>query len=767
MTFDEALDQVRELLQQRGRVTYRSLKLRYQLDEELLAGVTDELISAEWVAVDEDGKVLVWTGGAPKGEAAKGEKGEKEVVSSQLSVVGSQPLAAERRQLTVLFCDLVGSTALSAQLDPEDLREVVRHYQRTCAEVIQRYEGYVAQYLGDGLLVYFGYPVAHEDDAQRAARAGLEIIEALQSRTRQQAANQPLPHGRGSDSLHVRIGMHTGPVVIGEMGGGGRTEQLALGEIPNIAARLQGLAEPDTVVVSAATYRLVQGLFECQDLGPQTLKGIFAPLTVYRITGASAAQSRFEVAVRSGLTPLIGRESELGVLRQRWEQAKTGAGQVVLLSGEPGIGKSRLVQVLKEQVRAEGATRIEFRCSPYHQNSALYPIIDHLQRLLQFAHEDAPAEKLKKLEDALESRGGVTPPLQSERVSLLAALLFLPHPAGYPPITVSPQKQKEQTQAALVAWLLEEAERAVVYCAWEDLHWADPSTLEILTLFLGQVPTTRVLTLLTFRPEFMPPWSPRSYLSQLTLSRLGPPHVEAMVTQVMGASTLPAAVVQQIVAKTDGVPLFVEELTKTVVESVGAIHELPLQLGIPVTLQDALMARLDRLGPTREIAQLGATIGREFSYELLHAVSSLDEAALQHGLQQLVEAELLYQRGLLPQARYLFKHALIQDTAYQSLLKSRRQQLHQQIAQVLAERFPETIETQPELLAHHYTEAGLKEQAIPYWQRAGERATQHSAYMEAINHLTKGLSRGRNTRQRTNWRSSSSPSPNACKTLLS
>jgi predicted ATPase len=569
-----------------------------------------------------------------------------------------------------------------------------------------------------------------------------------QSRTRQQAANAPLPHGRGSEfqSLQVRIGIHTGLVVVGEMGGGEKREQLALGDTPNIAARVQGIAEPDTVVISAATQRLVAGLFECQDLGPQTLRGISTPLSVYRVVRESVPQSRFEVAVGRGLTPLVGREEELGLLRRRWEQAKEGAGQVVLLSGEAGIGKSRLVQTLKEQVTAEGATRIEFRCSPYHQNSAFYPIIEHLQRLLQFAPHDSPQTKLAKLQQTLAMYRFP----QADTLPLLAALLSLPHPEGAAPLTLSPQKQKQRTQEALVAWIVEEAEKAPVYCAWEDLHWADPSTLELLTLYLEQIPTTRIFTVLTFRPEFTPPWGSRSYFTPLTLNRLGRQQVEAMVRQVTGGKVLPPEVLQQIVAKTDGVPLFVEELTKTVLESgvvreedgryVGAHGGAPIPpLAIPSTLQDSLMARLDRLAPVKEIAQLGATLGREFSYELLAAVSPLEAAVLQQGLKRLVEAELVYQRGLVPQAIYLFKHALIRDTAYQSLLKSKRQQLHQQIAQVLAERFPETVEIQPELLAHHYTEAGLREQAIPYWQQAGQRAVQRSANGEAISHLTKGL----------------------------
>ncbi|MBI3798900.1 MAG: AAA family ATPase [Deltaproteobacteria bacterium] len=715
MTFDEVLEQVRALIQSKGRVAYRALKRRFDLDDTYLEDLKAELIDAEQVARDEDGKVLVWAG-------------DPAVAGSQLPVVSSQPLApgtqhpdlgprtsdsglssGERRQLTVMFCDVVGSTALSERLDPEDLRTVMQAYQQACVAVISRFDGHVAKYLGDGVFLL-------------------------------------LPQLQLPSPLQVRVGIHTGLVVAGEMGSGQYREALAIvGETPNIAARLQEHALPNSVVISQTTSRLVAGLFKCQNLGPQLLKGLSTPFSVYRVVGESEAQSRFEVAVQKGLTPLVGRVEELALLQQRWEQANAGAGQVVLLSGEPGIGKSRLVQELTEQLGHEGVTRLEFRCLPYHQNSALYPIIDHLQHLLQFAREDSPAAKLEKLQHMLSHYRFP----QTDTFSLLAMLLSLPHPAGSPPITGSPQKQKEKMQAALVAWLVEEAEKAAVYCTWEDLHWADPSTLEVLTLFLDQVPTTRLLGVLTFRPEFTLPWGNRSHVSQMTLSRLGRSEVEALVERVTGGKALPSEVVQQIVAKTDGVPLFVEELTKTVVESVESLESigslgspnrtaLPA-VAIPATLHDSLMARLDRLGSAKEVAQLGAALGREFSYEMLQAVSPLDEERLQQELKQLVAAELVYQRGLVPQAHYLFKHALIQDTAYQSLLKSTRQQYHRQIAQVLTGRFPETVETQPELVAQHFNEAGLIEQALPYWQRAGERASQRSAYVEAVTHLTKGL----------------------------
>ena len=806
MTFDEVLDQVRDLLQSKGRMVYRALKRRFELDDEYLEDLKAELIKAEGVAADENGEVLVWVGKGingetdkqinGEGEKAKGRKGETEVVSSQLPVLSSpqppspptpnvelrtfQPLdaghrtpdarqsAAERRQLTVMFCDLVGSTALSQQLDPEKYREVVQSYQETCTAVIRRYDGHIAQHLGDGLLIYFGYPVAHEDDAARAVRAGLEIVKALRVQVPSPLVEAPFfspspCQGEGSTSrasagegsvvaqphdsphpnplpgekreLRVRLGIHTGLVVIGEIGSSEKRELLALGETPNLAARIQGQANPNEVVISAATYRLVEGLFACENRGQPELKGVTTPLPLYRIVRESDAQSRFDVAVQAGLTPLVGRDEELALLRRRWGQATDSEGQVVLLSGEAGIGKSRLVQELKGQVAQDNAVRIEFRCSPYHQNSALYPIIEHVQQVLHFTPSDTPHAKLQKLQQTL-TRYRFSQP---DTVPLLAALLSLPHPE-VASLNLTPQQQKQQTLDAVVHWLFEEAEHAPVYTIWEDLHWADPSTLEFLALCLNQVPTARMLMLLTFRPEFTPGWASRSHISHLVLSRLGRKQTSTIVEQITGEKMLPLEVLQQIVAKTDGVPLFVEELTKSVVESVGVHDRAPLQsLAIPATLQDALMARLDRLGSAKEVAQHGAVVGRELTYDLLRVVSPLPEAALQQELTKLVAAELLYQRGRPPQATYFFKHALVQEAAYQSLLKSKRQQLHQQVAQVLVERFVGLTEAQPELVAHHYTEAGLGAQAIPYWQGAGKRAVQRSANAEAITHLTKGL----------------------------
>jgi class 3 adenylate cyclase len=595
----------------------------------------------------------------------------------------------------VVFSELGSALPLAVHLDPEELRKIVQTYQTACSGVISRFAGHIARYMSEGLLVYFGYPQAHEDDAQRAVRAGLEILAGLSQLNTQLQGTVGLLR---EAPLQVRLGIHTGPVVVGEMGGGGDRDPMAIvGKTPNIAARLQGLATPNTVVISAATHRLTEGFFEYQELGPQKLKGVSTPVTVYRVLGASEPQGRFAPVVRRGLTPLVGRQREVELLVERWERVKEGDGWVVLLSGEAGIGKSRLVQVLKERVAGEVHTRLECYCSPYHQNSAFYPVIGLLERVLEFSSNDAPADKLHKLEGALE-RDGLA---RAEAVPLLAALLSLPLPERYAALTLTPQRQRQKTLETLLAWLLARAEHHPVLWVVEDLQWSDPSTLELLSLVIEQGPTARILTLLTFRPEFRPPWVLRSYLTQLTLSRLPRQQAEVLVDKVTRDKALPAEVRRQLADKTDGVPLFVEELTKMVLESgllrdLGDRYELasPLPpLAIPVTLHDSLMARLDRLATAKETAQLGATLGREFSYDLLQAVSPLDEVTLQRDLARLAAAELVYQRGLPPQARYLFKHALIQEVAYQSLLKSTRQHSHQHIAQVVQARFPELVES--------------------------------------------------------------------------
>jgi class 3 adenylate cyclase/predicted ATPase len=747
MDFYALLDDVLSLLRQRGRVTYRALKLQFKLDDESLEVLRDELIKAQRVAVDENGDVLVWVGDvgstpaptppAPQPVQRPAAEVDRAPPIESLPAAARAP-EAERRQLTVLFCDLVDSTALSSQLDPEEWREVVRAYQETCAKVIARYDGHIAQYLGDGLLVYFGHPQAHEDDAQRAVWAGLGMVEAMGQ------LNARLGQTRGVQ-LAVRLGIHTGLVVVGEVGGGTRQEQLALGETPNIAARLQGLAAPNTVMITGATFQLLGGFFACQPIGTPPLKGVAQPLAVYRVLYESMARSRLEAVGSTGLTPLVGREQELGLLRERWALVKEGLGQVVLLSGEAGIGKSRLVQVLMEQVASEPqAWLTPCQCSPYHQNTALYPLIELLERVvLRFEREESPAQKLHKLEGFVVQ---YDLPL-AETVPLLAALLSLPLTADYAPLTMSPEQQKQQTLHALVTILLRIAAQQPVLFVMEDQHWVDPSTLEFLNLVVDQGPTARILALLTFRPDFSPPWTGRSHVTQVTLPRLPRRQAAEMIGRVAHGKALPAEVVAQVVAKTDGVPLFVEESTKMLLES-GILQEQeeryaltgPLPpLAIPATLHDSLMTRLDRLSTIKSLAQLGATLGREFSYELLQAVAPWDEDTLHRGLRQLVAAEFLYQQGLPPQATYRFKHALIQEAAYQSLLRSTRQQSHQRIAQALEARFPEVCATQPELVAQHYTEAGLSAQAIPYWQQAGQRALQRSANLEAVGHVTRGL----------------------------
>ena len=604
------------------------------------------------------------------------------VAGHKEALVGQEVPGGERRQLTVMFCDLVNSTALSEQLDPEELREVIHTYQAASAEVIERLGGYIAQYVGDGLLIYFGYPFAHEDDPQRALQAALEITAVLphlnaRLRNRLEVMRE--------HSLQVRIGIHTGLVVVGEMGAGAHLDPTAIvGETPNIAARLQALAPPDSAAISSTTHKLVHGLFVCASMGPQILKGIAKPIEVYRVLGESGARSRFEVVTRAGLIPLVDREEEMALLGRCWERTKGGQGQVVLLSGEPGIGKSRLVQEIKEQVVREGCIQAEFRASPYHENTAYYPIIVHLQRLLDLQTSDSPQQKLDKLERKLSEYGFALP----EALPPFSALLSLPEPAGYPSLTQSPQRLRQKMLELLMVWLLKESERRPVLTVWEDLHWYDPSTLEAYHLLGDQVPKARIFVLATARPEYVSQWGTRPRYTQLTLGRLQHRHSELMASEVAGRSSLPADIMQQIVVKTDGVPLFVEELVKMVMES-GMLEEQrgqyelssPLPpLAIPSTLRDSLMARLDRLSAVKEVVQLAATLGREFSYELIRAVWPLDEVALQKGLAAMVEAELLYQSGVAPQAKYYFKHSLIQEAAYESVLRSRRQQLHLQIA---------------------------------------------------------------------------------------
>jgi class 3 adenylate cyclase/predicted ATPase len=747
MRFFEVLIQVVGLLVLEQRLSYQALKRLFDLDDAYLEDIKVELIDVRQLARDHEGRMLVWTGegltppvSAPLARRTAFQRSVQDTQPLQVPQpqAVAQTVEAERRHLTVMFCDLVDSTQLSRQLDPEDYRAVVRAYQEAAAAVIQHFDGYMAQYLGDGLLVYFGYPQAHEDEAQRAVQAGLELVEAMAP------LNTRLESQYGV-RVAVRVGLHTGLVVIGAMGGGNRQEQLAMGDTPNIAARLQGLAMPNTVVCSAVTARLVHEAFAVEERGVHHFKGVAEPMAVYRVLGPTEDLHNEEETAASAQGPfLVGREEEVGLLRRRWEQSTEGLGHVVLLSGEAGIGKTALVQMLRAHVGREGGTRLTFRSSPYHTHSALYPAIEYLQRVAGLARHDTPEQKLDKLARVVEA--SCLPP--AEVLPLFATLLAIPMSEGrYPAVSLTPQQQRQQTLDALVAWVVAEAERQPVLAVWEDLHWADPSTLEMLELVLEQTPTVPMLTVLTCRPDFVPPWPMRSHLTPMTLNRLERPQVEALITHLTGGKALPAEVMAHIVARTDGVPLFVEELTKMLLESDLLQEDTqryvltgPLSaVTIPATLQDSLMARLDRLGAARDIAQLGAVVGREFPYDVLQALVPLDDATLQTQLAQLVAAELLYQRGRPPRAHYVFKHALIRDAAYASLLKSTRQQVHEQIARVFETQFPALVETQPELVAQHYTEAGCTEQAVHYWQQAGQQASHRLAHLEAISHYTTGI----------------------------
>src|SRR6516164_467702 len=653
-----------------------------------------------------------------------------ETLAAASASTGAKPQdAAERRQLTVMFCDLVGSTALSVRFDPEELREEIRAYQNAVAAVVARYDGFVAKFMGDGVLAYFGYPRAHEDDAERAVRAGLEIAAAV---TRLKT--------RGTEPLVIRIGIATGLVVVGDLvGEGSAQEQAVVGETPNLAARLQALAQPGQIILAGATRRLIGELFRLRDLGGQAVKGFAEPVEAFVVEGVAAAESRFEAA-RRGLTDLVGRTAESALLRDRLREAWAGAGQIVLLSGEAGIGKSRLAAQLTAEVANEPHTRLRYQCSPYHRDSVLHPFVVQLGRAARLAPEDPAETQLDKLEAIL------APARIAETAPLFASLLSIPTGGRYPPLTLSAAQQRRLTLAALLDQLEALARQKPVLMLFEDIHWADATSLEVLDLTVERVRALPVLVMITFRPEYEAPWIGLSHVTSIALDRLAPAEVKTLAERVAG-QPMPAEVTAQIVAKTDGVPLFVEELTKAVVESgllvmgrQGWHLDGPLPtFAIPATLQDSLAARLDRLAPVKEIAQIGAAIGREFSYPLLRAVAGRDEPALRAALAQLEEAELLFRSGAPPDARYTFKHALVQDTAYETLLRSRRQILHRQIADALRGEFSAVAAAEPELVAYHLTQAGLDEPAIEWWGKAGDQALRRSAFKEAAAHLGKAI----------------------------
>jgi len=633
---------------------------------------------------------------------------------------------AERRQLTVLFCDMVGFTELANRLDPEVLQRIIRSYEDACAVCIARYEGYVFQRLGDGIVAFFGYPLAHEGEAERAIHAGLEIIEALS-----QLEVPDVGH------LAVRVGIATGVVVVfsGEKG--------AVGETMNLASRLQGIAQPGSIVVSERVHRLAGGAFDYEDLGDQALKGIARPTHAYRIVRVSEAASRFEAATLEGLTPLVGREQEIGLLLERWALAQDGEGQVVVLCAEPGIGKSRILSALRERLEGQGAQTLRFQCSPYHINSANWPGIDNFERALRFARDESSESRLDKLEALVVAHYGR--PLADVR--FIAAMLSIPCETRYGALSMTPQKHKDETLRTLVDLFEAAAGKQPSVVLFEDLHWVDPTTLEVLDLLIDRVRTIPLLIVLTHRPEFQSRWAQHGHVTGLNLSKLTRAQSGAMVSRVTGSKALPPDLLEEILTKTDGVPLFVEELTKSILESgelkdagdhydySGTGHTIT----IPATLRDSLMARLDRVMPVKDIAQIGATIGREFSYELIAAVAPMAPAQLDDALARLTESGLAFRRGTAPEVTYTFKHALVQDAAYDSLLKSRRQPLHSKIARVIEERFPNIKNTEPEVLAHHLTAAGLTEAAVPLWHSAGTLGLKRMALNEAISHLNRGL----------------------------
>ncbi len=638
---------------------------------------------------------------------------------------------AERRQLTIMFCDLVESVARSIRLDPEDLQRIMRDYYRLCEDVIVRSGGYVAKYLGDGVLAYFGYPHASEADAEQAVRTGLTLIEGIgQIET-------------GDVHLQARVGIATGLVVIGDLFTSGAVqEQAAIGQTPNLAARLQQLAEPNSVVIGETTKRLTGGLFTYRALEPMSLKGFDGTVAAWKVLGPSGSVSRFEARAEGGLTPFINRDQDLAFLSSAWQQVVAGDGQVVLLSGEPGIGKSRIVQTLRQHLGERSHTALFVACSPQQQDSALYTVISRLESISGFARSDTEAEKLGKLETLLARSGSAT----AEDVALLADLLSLPVTDRTLLSSIGPQRRKQRTLDALISQLIGLSRQRPVVLVWEDVHWSDPTSLELLTLIIECVPRLPVLLIVTFRPEFSPPWAGDPNVTWRTLPRLGGDHGAALSEGVTG-KVLPAEVQRQIVEKSDGNPLFIEELTKTVVESgllqdQGSRYVLTgalTSLTVPGTLHDSLVARLDRLGPLRELLHIGAAIGREFPHELLAAVSPLSDAELDEAVDGLLRSELVFLSEQKPDRIYTFKHALIRDAAYELMLRSKRQELHGHIAQVLKQRFSDWADTRPEALAHHFTEAGELLTAIPHWQQAGLRAQSRAAYVEAAGHFRTAL----------------------------
>ena len=637
---------------------------------------------------------------------------------------------AERRQVTVMFSDLVGSTALSARMDPEDLREVISAYQKCVAETVQHFGGYVAKYLGDGVLMYFGYPRAHEDDPERAVRAALKLIEAIGG----------LKFGT---PLQTRVGIATGLVVVGDLiGSGAAQEEAIVGDTPNLAARLQRIAVPNTVIIAQSTRNLVGNLFDLRGLGGQDLKGIGGPVRAWAVLRPASIESRFEALHGSGLTALVGREEELELLLRRWSKAKSSEGQVVLLSGEAGIGKSRLTAAILEELTGEPHTRLRYFCSPQHTDSALYPFIAQMERAAGFVFDDTAQAKLDKLDAVLAQTA-----TSKQDAALFAEMLSLPNDGRHPKLDLAPELHRQRTRETLGCKVEVQTRQNPVLMIIEDAHWVDPTSLEAFGRVIDRVHNVRILLIVTFRPEFNPPWVGRPYVTLLAINRLGKREIGTMIDALIGDKPLPANTRDDIVERTDGVPLFVEEMTKAVLEA-GSQGEAQrtaaavpsLTHAVPASLQASLMARLDRLGPAKVVAQIGAAIGREFSHSLLAAVAQKPETDLTSASERLVDAGLLFRQGVPPHATYLFKHALVQDAAYSTLLREPRRALHARIAESLESQFAEMVESQPELLARHCTEAGLVEKGAALWGKAGQRSLVRSAFVESAEQLTRALS---------------------------
>ena len=704
------MQEIREWLSSHGLSEYADRFAENRIDLSVLPGLTDDDLKELGIFLGDRRRIL----------RLLAESGPK---TQFPAMPGSGlPEEAERRQVTVMFADLVGSTALSTGMDPEDLRDVFAAYLSCAEETVSKFGGTVAQCMGDGILGYFGYPHAHEDDAQQAVRAGLELIAAvagLKTRVPQQ----------------LRVGIATGVVVVGNL-----TPSI-VGETPNLAARLQSIAKPNTVVISDGTRRLLGHFFELEDLGTRDLKGIAAPVQVWAVLRPSSSTSRFEALHPSGMTTLVGREGEYELLRRRWSKAKEGEGQVILLSGEAGIGKSHLTVALSERLKGERYIRVRCFCSPQHTDSALHPSIGQMERAAAFARDDALQAKLDKLDALLRQTS-----TSAEDSALFVDMLSLPNDGRYPVLELTPRQRRQKTMDALIGQVEVLSSSATVLVVFEDVHWADPTSLDLIGRLVSNIASHRVLLLISFRPEFEAPWIEQAHVTVLALNRLAPRDVDVMIDQIIGDNPLPAAVREDIIERTDGIPLFVEEMTKAVLETSSedearrAVALVPSPaMAVPASLHASLMARLDRLGAAKELAQIGAAIGREFSHELLAAVACRPEAKLEMQLDRLIRAGLLFRQGVPPHATYLFKHALVQDAAYGLLLREPRRHLHARIAEAFESKFNEIADNQPEVLARHCAEAGNVEKAAVLWGKAGQRSAQRSALVEAAEQLKRAL----------------------------